>query len=317
MPGFVGDFGKIVSMENPQNQNQDRQGGGRTRRQMVMLDIPEDFLRIPMPEGERTHYLIGQDSRVESEGTLGMSQQNVAAAAGGHRVSGVAAYHQGSNIQGKLSVTIAQAKLGKNYGLTRMDPYARIRIGHYVFETDTDTNGATNPRWDKTFTCFVPPGINSVYVEVFDERTFAMDERVAWGHFTIPQRVFEGDALDDWWQLSGKQGEQKEGMIEIVFSYERIQMAPYSGVPRQQVIMNPGYIVQPGMGPIQQMPYAMPTAGPNVIQQITPPPITDEDIKQMKEMFPNVDDEVIRSVLEEKHNNKTAAINGLLSLTEV
>ena len=162
-----------------------------------------------------------------------------------------------------------------------------------------------------------------------------MDERVAWGHFTIPQRVFEGDALDDWWQLSGKQGEQKyfikykkstryiqsinqsieqtpgftgllinqsinatiaayliintvnqsinwllvhkneirnalyflscrvlfldfsrEGMVEIVFSYERIQAAAYAA-PRQ-VIM-PGYAAIPGM--IPQMPYAMPPPG--------------------------------------------------------
>jgi hypothetical protein len=29
-----------------------------------------------------------------------------------------------------------------------------IRVGHYVFETDTDTNGATNPRWDKSFTWY-------------------------------------------------------------------------------------------------------------------------------------------------------------------
>ena len=72
-----------------------------------------------------------------------------------------------ANVMGRLTVTVAEAKLARNYGLARMDPYCRIRVGHCVYETPTCPNGAREPKWNKTFNCFLLQGVTHVDVEVF------------------------------------------------------------------------------------------------------------------------------------------------------
>jgi toll-interacting protein len=67
---------------------------------------------------------------------------------------------------------------------------------------------------------FLPPGVTQIYIEIYDECSFVMDELIAWGHIEIPPQVIQkGETHEDWYMLSGKQGENQEGMINLVFSY--------------------------------------------------------------------------------------------------
>ena len=52
------------------------------------------------------------------------------------------------------------------------------------------------------------------------QRSFTIDDRVAWAYVTLPQAALNGETVDEWFPLSGKQGDQKEGSINLVMSFQ-------------------------------------------------------------------------------------------------
>lgn len=200
---------------------------------------------------------------------------------------------------GRLAITLAQCRLNKNYGLTRMDPYCRLSIGHGVYETPTDLNGAKNPKWNKCIYITLPTGIMNFYVEIFDEKAFTVDERIAWSHIEIPAAVFEGQQVEDWFPLNGTLGEGKEGTMLLGFKFEPMANQGSPQGPQPHVVYQPG-----------NMPV-------NAQQQRTSlqSQVSKEGFQQLKDMFPGFEEEVIASVLISQGNNTDKTINALLAMT--
>ncbi|VVC98138.1 unnamed protein product [Leptidea sinapis] len=274
------------------------------RRRVLLGPLPDSFLRTDS----------GPDTLdADYQAALALQQQ----------LCGAAQPTGGPPLTARLSVTIVQAKLVKNYGLTRMDPYVRVRVGHCIYETQTDPSGGKTPKWNKIIHCLLPPGVNSVYLEIFDECSFTMDELIAWTHITIPTAVLNGETHEDWYPLNGKQGDGVEGMINLVLSYS---VGPATVAPFQPMLVVPstgmGYAAMPvypqpqqyPMAQPQQYPMAQPQQYPHPQQQL--PQLTEEQLQQIQEMFPSIDKDVIKSVAEANRGNKEATINSLLQMSE-
>jgi len=266
----------------------------------AVIGLPNDFLRLFPRDVQES---------VDRDAALALQQQ-----IGSFNPIGLAA-----NTIGRLSITVAQAKLVKNYGITRMDPYVRIRVGHYIYETQTDPNGGKTPHWNRVFHTQLPAGVNKIFLEIYDECNFTMDELIAWTEVRIPDVVLErGETHEDWYPLSGKTGDQKEGMIDLVLTFTSASsIAAGRPVQHQQPVVFVPQVSGRAL-PVYVQPQMVPQ--PMVQQQILPPPpppqpLTDEDVANLMEMFPSVDKDVIKSIGEANRGNKEATINSLLQLT--
>uniref|UniRef100_A0A183GNY6 CUE domain-containing protein n=1 Tax=Heligmosomoides polygyrus TaxID=6339 RepID=A0A183GNY6_HELPZ len=252
-------------------------------------ELPPDFLRLIVPREQvaATQQLVPQQVLWQPRLFLsGLNECRHPQAATIHLV-----YAGGSfvppNTRGRVSITIADANLVRNYGIVRMDPYCRLRVGHAVFETQTKLSGGRSPVWNRTVHAYLPNGVESIYVQIYDEKAFSADECVAWAHVILPPAIFNGETIDDYYPLSGQQGEGKEGMLHLIISF-----AP----------------VEASISPAALLPA---TASPPL-----PVEITAEDTKELEDMFPGVDREVIRCVLEESRGDKDATVSALLELSK-
>ena len=89
----------------------------------------------------------------------------------------------------------------------------------FRLETQTDPNGGKTPRWNRVIHSQLPSGVNTIFVEIYDECSFKMDELIAWAEIKIPESVLRGETHEEWYSLSGKQGDHVEGMIDVVMSF--------------------------------------------------------------------------------------------------
>ncbi|KAE9547701.1 hypothetical protein FO519_009085 [Halicephalobus sp. NKZ332] len=250
-----------------------------------LTEIPDDFLRLPasIPSSSQDP---GVDPRMVLNGIPYHAVRQV---------------YIPPNTRGRLQIKLTSARLTKNYGFVRMDPYVRVRVGNVVYETPTNTNGGKNPQWNCNLETYLPVNVESIYLQIFDERSFTDDECIAWSRITLPLAIFNGEAIDEWYPLSGRQGEAQEGVINLIMSFREIDPAT---LQRQQELVDQ---VDPELA-------AAIEASKQEIQQ-GPVEIKDEDVSEIAAMFPNVDADVIKAILEDKRGNKEATVTALIELS--
>lgn len=274
-----------------------------TRRNQVLVgDLPAEFLRVTDDAPPVGGSQVDQDAHFARQ-LAAQEAVNV----------------QRTVTTDRLIISIMEAKLKKNYGFMKMDPYCRVRVNHGVYETETANGGSKNPSWHKSISIPVHEPVDNIYIEIFDERSLSSDNKIAWTQITLPEAVKNGGQVDDWWPLSGNLGRDNEGNIHVVISKKKVTQTLPS--------FPPPFIAPQAYPPVVAMPpggaYAFPgaypaaaAAQPRPQTAVAPqrPPITDADVTQIKAMFPDTDKEVIKAVLEASGGNKDAAINSLLSM---
>jgi len=288
------------------------------RQKAVIGPLPDSFLRIPGPDEEpmtaeerdrEMAVALQRQMALEAQGE-GKGAATIQGSRSGRGIIHAPGLAEQQNVVGRLTITVVEAKLTKNYGVTRMDPYARLRVGHNVYETPTCQNGSKEPKWNKTINCFLMVGARSIDVEIYDECTFSPDALIA--HTSVPvtdSLLTKGEMVDDWWPLSGQEGEEKEGLLHLILSLQPL--------PPGSAVRIPAGGVAPsltGGPPLAYTPTHLPVAQPQPKPQ-PPPQLVGEELEEFCKMFPAIDRAVIQAVFVENQGNKETTVTSLLQMS--
>lgn len=285
--------------------------------------LPEDFLRVMVPVEVPIDAgpAYGRGGRGSGGGGMGGMYGT---GSGDPMMLGMGAGYA----EGTVTIHVTQARLAKNYGFTSMDPTVHLTIGGLQARTAVCPNGAKTPYWNQRL---VFPGIPAqeqrLKVEIFDIGTFS-DTLVAWGNVDITAAMAGDAAMEEWWPLNGKQGTGKEGVIHMHISFKNEGIAEaaaagmmggqYGGaaVPDMSQFFAPVVPTRTFPQRPPQQHHHHPQQPPQQQQQQHPqqqqqPPA---DVSQLKDMFPDMDEDILREVLASKQGNPEAAINTLLAM---
>ncbi|CAL1298177.1 unnamed protein product [Larinioides sclopetarius] len=150
------------------------------------------------------------------------------------------------------------------------------------------------------------------------ECAFSLDERIAYASYDIPKNVLQGETLNVWVELSGKLGENKEGTINLVLTCQPIPAGTLIYHPKSMVTVIPYGPFSDQEGVVSHGPVSHLNDQPrSEVDIVDAEEMTEEDFRQVMEMFPNIEEDIVRAVVESNRGNKEHTINALLELSDV
>ncbi|GAA30772.2 toll-interacting protein [Clonorchis sinensis] len=173
-----------------------------------------------------------------------------------------------------------------------MNPYCRVRLGDARYETQTAMSSSKHPVWNEVCRLPLRSDTHLLSIVLMNEGLVLSDSKIAWATIPLPQAILEGECVDMWYELSGKQGEDLEGTIHLAM---RIRVTVPCG---------------PLVPPTSDVPSVVAQG-----QQQPTRPITAEDIQAIKEVFPSIQDDTIQTLLESHDGNRDEVTSELLRMT--
>lgn len=278
---------------------------GQYRSRVMIGDLPADFLRIQF-----TQPIIHSPH--------GWAYPHAAPQV----------HHQNPSFLGFFTLTIAEARLVKNsslLGLIKMDPYVTFRVGHVHYDTPTATSGGKNPQWKASYRINLFKGMDTIHLEVYDQRNFTEDSFIGECDIPIPQEVMQGETRQSWYPLFGRQttANENQGDILIIMSFLPARQpnpstaaTPATGeAPKTQSNSGAGSTAAASASPSHQPREQLPTPlqhSSSVTPKPPPPPYTAEDVRSIEEMFPTTDRRYIIDLMDKNGGNKDLVVNQLL-----
>eukprot|EP00056_Hartaetosiga_gracilis_P008900 m.127687 g.127687 ORF g.127687 m.127687 type:complete len:256 (-) comp13014_c5_seq4:2659-3426(-) len=236
-------------------------------------------------------------------------------------------------------VHVFKARLVKNYGLMKMDPYVRLFLGPNSGQTPISEKGGKEPRWNSRLDLPFPRESKMLEVEVYDSRTLG-DKKIAWMDLDVSTPNYLSQPEEKWYHLSGAHGD-KEGIILLSIHVLTVALPQMPIVPPLVrclcfvfvlfccilffilCVTDFFFKLMQGLLPYQPMMFPPPMQQmqpPQMRQQQQQPPpqpqLNPQHVQQLKEMFPDLDNGVIETVLLSSGNDFNKALTSLLEMQQ-